>query len=140
MVRAVRPGPVSHLPPGRPSCPPSCKEVWTVRLPPPPFPPIADYAFLSNCHTGALVAPDGSVDWLCLPAFDAPSTFGNLLDRGAGSFRVGPYGLNVPTARAYTPGTNVMTTTWHTREGWIRVYDALTVGPRQGPDNVTPHT
>ena len=38
-----------------------------------PFPPIADYAFLSNCHTGALVAPDGSVDWLCVPAFDSAS-------------------------------------------------------------------
>ena len=37
-----------------------------------PFPPIADYAFLSNCHTGALVAPDGAVDWLCVPSFDSP--------------------------------------------------------------------
>ena len=32
-----------------------------------PFPPIADHAFLSDCHTGALLAPDGSVDWLCVP-------------------------------------------------------------------------
>ena len=105
-----------------------------------PFPPIADYAFLSNCHTGALVAPDGSVDWLCVPAFDSPSAFGNLLDRGAGSFRFGPYGINQPTARTYVPGTNVMTTTWHTPGGWLLVHDALTMGPRQGPDVITPHT
>jgi GH15 family glucan-1,4-alpha-glucosidase len=105
-----------------------------------PFPPIADYAFLSNCHTGALVAPDGSVDWLCVPAFDSPSVFGNLLDRGGGSFRFGPYGINQPTARTYVPGTNVMTTTWHTPGGWLLVHDALTMGPRQGPDVVTPHT
>ncbi len=105
-----------------------------------PFPPIADYAFLSNCHTGALVAPDGSVDWLCVPAFDSPSAFGNLLDRGAGSFRLGPYGINTPTARSYVPGTNVVTTTWHTPGGWLLVHDALTMGPRKGPDTVTPHT
>ncbi|GAA1952684.1 glycoside hydrolase family 15 protein [Microbacterium deminutum] len=105
-----------------------------------PFPPIADYAFLSDCHTGALVAPDGSVDWLCVPAFDSPSAFGNLLDRGAGSFRFGPYGINVPTQRSYVPGTNVLTTTWHTPGGWLLVHDALTMGPRQGPDRVTPHT
>jgi alpha,alpha-trehalase len=105
-----------------------------------PFPPIAEYAFLSNCHTGALIAPDGSVDWLCLPAFDSPSCFGNLLDRGAGSFRFGPYGINVPTQRSYVPGTNVLTTTWHTPDGWLLVHDALTIGPRHGPDRVTPHT
>jgi GH15 family glucan-1,4-alpha-glucosidase len=105
-----------------------------------PFPPIADYAFLSDCHTGALVAPDGSVDWLCVPAFDSPSVFANLLDRGAGSFRFGPYGINVPTARAYNPGTNVVITQWHTGRGWLAVQEALTIGPRNGPDRVTPHT
>jgi GH15 family glucan-1,4-alpha-glucosidase len=39
---------------------------------PSPFPPIADYGFLSDCHTGALVAPDGAVAWLYVPRFDSP--------------------------------------------------------------------
>src|SRR3954449_5800385 len=105
-----------------------------------PFPPIADYAFLSNCHTGALVAPDGSVDWLCVPAFDAPSAFGSLLDRGAGSFRFAPFGINHPTQRRYEPGTNVLVTTWKTPSGWVVVRDALTMGPREREDSITPHT
>ena len=107
---------------------------------PSPFPPIADYAFLSDCHTGALVAPDGAVDWLCLPSFDAPSVFGTLLDREAGTFRLGPFGINFPGSRSYEPGTNVLVTTWHTPNGWLVVRDALTMGPRRGEDTVTPHT
>ncbi len=107
---------------------------------PSPFPPIADYAFLSDCHTGALVAPDGSIDWLCVPCFDAPSVFASLLDREAGSFRFAPFGMSVPTARVYEPGTNTLVTTWHTQNGWAVVRDALVMGPRRGEDVITPHT
>ena len=111
-----------------------------VLLPTSPFTPIASYAFLSNCHTGALVAPDGSVDWLCVPSFDSPSIFGSLVDREAGSFRFGPYGIVHPLTRHYVPGTNVMETTWRTRSGWLVVRDALTMGPGGPEDLVTPHT
>jgi GH15 family glucan-1,4-alpha-glucosidase len=107
---------------------------------PSPFPPIADYAFISNCHTGALVAPDGAIDWLCVPSFDAPSVFGSLLDREAGFFRFGPFGITHPTQRNYVPGTNVMETTWKTPNGWIVVRDALTMGPWDHEDAITPHT
>jgi GH15 family glucan-1,4-alpha-glucosidase len=107
---------------------------------PSPFPPIADYAFLSNCHTSALLAPDGSVDWLCVPRFDSPSVFGTLLDRQAGRFRVAPFGINVPTARIYEPGTNIVNTTWNTPTGWILVRDALTMGPTRGDDDPRPTT
>ncbi|HEX3874855.1 MAG TPA: glycoside hydrolase family 15 protein [Solirubrobacteraceae bacterium] len=100
-------------------------QVWTENS---PFPPIADYAFLSDCHTGALVAPDGSVEWLCAPRFDSPSMFATLLDRSAGSFRVAPYGMDVPAGRRYLPGTNVLETTWMTPTGWVVVVDALTIG------------
>jgi alpha,alpha-trehalase len=107
---------------------------------PSPFPPIAEYAFLSNCHTGALVAPDGAIDWLCVPRFDAPSVFGTLLDRQAGSFGFSPFGINVPVGRVYEPGTNTLLTTWHSQTGWVVVRDALTMGPTHGEDRVTPHT
>ncbi|MDP9259785.1 MAG: glycoside hydrolase family 15 protein [Actinomycetota bacterium] len=107
---------------------------------PSPFTPIADYGFLSNCHTGALVAPDGTVDWLCVPRFDSPSVFGAVLDRGAGGFRFGPFGTNVPRARIYEPGTNLLVTSWKTATGWVVVRDALTMGPRRAEDTVTPHT
>jgi GH15 family glucan-1,4-alpha-glucosidase len=80
------------------------------------------------------------VDWLCVPSFDSPSVFGSLLDREAGAFRLGPFGINVPASRNYVPGTNVLVTTWQAPIGWVEVHDALSIGPRQGEDSVTPHT
>ncbi len=105
-----------------------------------PFPPIADYGFLSDCHTGALVSSDGSIEWMCLPHFDSPSIFGAMLDRGAGSWRVGPYGLYVPAGRRYIPGTNMIETTWMTPQGWLRVVDALTIGPWHDNKHGSSHT
>ena len=69
-----------------------------------PFPPIADYGFLSDCETCALVAPSGAIEWMCLPRYDGPSVFGALLDRDAGTFRLGPADTMVPAARRYLPG------------------------------------
>lgn len=94
-----------------------------------PFPPIADYGFLSDCHTGALVAPDGTVEWLCPPRFDAPSVFATILDRSAGGFRLGPSAMGVPAGRRYEPGTMILETTWATSTGWLIVRDALVIGP-----------
>ena len=94
-----------------------------------PFPPIADYGFLSDCETTALVAPSGNVEWLCLPRMDSPSVFGAILDRDAGGFRIGPADTSVPVARRYLPGTNVLETSWEEDGGWIIVRDALLIGP-----------
>ena len=91
------------------------------------FPPIAEYGFLSDCENSCLIAPDGSVEWLCLPRPDAPSVFGALLDRTAGGFRFGPTSTLVPHQRRYVPGTMVLETTWHTPTGWLVVQDALVV-------------
>jgi alpha,alpha-trehalase len=102
------------------------------------FPPIADYAFLSDCQNSCLIAPDGSVEWLCLPRPDSPSVFGALLDRSAGLFRFGPTNTHVPNQRRYLPGTMVLETTWHTPTGWLLVQDALVVrrvdGSSRRPD------
>jgi alpha,alpha-trehalase len=93
------------------------------------FPPIGDYAFLSDCETAALVAPSGNVEWMCLPRMDSPSVFGAILDRDAGTFRVAPADVSVPAGRRYIPGTMVLETSWETRMGWVIVRDALAIGP-----------
>jgi alpha,alpha-trehalase len=99
-----------------------------------PFPPIADYAFLSDCEVNCLIAPSGAVEWLCLPRPDSPSVFTSLLDRGAGAFRIGPYDEMVPAARRYLPGSLMVETTWQTRTGWLLVRDVLCMGPWHNVD------
>jgi GH15 family glucan-1,4-alpha-glucosidase len=94
-----------------------------------PFPPIAEYGFLSDCETCALVAPNSNIEWLCLPRFDSPSVFGAALDRDAGVFRLAPADVDVPAARRYLPGTMVLETSWGTSSGWIIVRDVLLIGP-----------
>ncbi|EHN11585.1 Glucoamylase [Patulibacter medicamentivorans] len=93
------------------------------------YPPIADYAFLSDCEVNALVAPSGGIEWFCVPRHDSPSVFGALLDRDAGSFRLAPVGQTVPAGRRYLPGTMILETTWGTRTGWVVVRDCLLIGP-----------
>ncbi|MFC9966536.1 glycoside hydrolase family 15 protein [Nocardia ignorata] len=93
------------------------------------FPPIDDYAFLSDCETNCLIASSGSVEWMCVPRPDSPSVFGAVLDRAAGHFRIGPYGVHVPAARRYLPGGMILETTWQTETGWMIVRDALVLGP-----------
>ena len=94
-----------------------------------PFPPIADYAFLSDCENTCLISAIGSVEWMCAPRPDSPSVFGAILDRAAGHFRLGPYGVSVPVGRRYLPGSLILDTTWQTRTGWLMVRDALVMAP-----------
>lgn len=98
------------------------------------FPPIADYAFLSDCETTCLIAPNGAVEWMCVPRPDSPSVFGAILDRSAGHFRLAPYGVSVPASRRYMPGSLMIETTWQTDTGWIIVRDALVMGPWHNTD------
>jgi GH15 family glucan-1,4-alpha-glucosidase len=112
---------------------------WTSQLDS-PFPPIGGYGFLSDCHTGALLGFDGSIEWMCLPYFDSPSIFSSLLDRGTGNWRLGPYGVYVPIGRRYVPGTNLIETTWMTPQGWLRVIDGLTVGAWHDNAHGSSHT
>ena len=108
---------------------------------PSPFPPIESYGFLSNCHTAALVAPDGGIGWLCVPSFDSPSVFATLLDRQAGYFRVGPFGIDVPAARELRARhQHARDDLAHAGRLGRRARRADDRARARGEDTVTPHT
>lgn len=88
-------------------------------------PGIGEYAFLSDCHTAALVAPDGALEWMCVPRFDGPSVFARILDRDRG----GAWELDVagarPVERDYSGDSLVLRTRWEGPEGSAVGYDFL---------------
>jgi GH15 family glucan-1,4-alpha-glucosidase len=86
--------------------------------------PIAEYGLLADCNTAALVARDGSIDWLCFPRYDSPSVFARLLDEDAGHWSIRPAAA-FTSERRYLPGTLVLETTVTTDTGSVKITDAL---------------
>jgi len=91
--------------------------------------PIEDYALISDCHTGALVGRNGSIDWLCLPRYDSPSVFGALLgDQEHGHWSIAPSDAEAAATRHYVDGTFVLVTHWVTDAGELEVVDFMPHG------------
>ncbi|SNY25627.1 glycoside hydrolase family 15 protein [Paractinoplanes atraurantiacus] len=97
---------------------------------------IEDYALIGDLQSAALVGRDGSVDWLCLPRFDAPACFTALLDdETAGHWRIAPAGGGEVSSRRYRDDTQVLESEWSTSDGVVRLTDFMP--PRgEAPDVV----
>jgi len=89
------------------------------------YKPISDYGVIGDMHSAALVGLDGSIDWYCAPRFDSPSVFAALLDsQKGGRFRLSPTG-NFKTKQSYEGETNILSTTFESQEGSIKLTDFM---------------
>ncbi len=88
--------------------------------------PIEGHGVIGNLGTCALVALDGTVDFLCWPRFDSPSVFAALLDveRG-GDFTLEPQLDHARPVQRYLPDTNVLVTRWRSEGGSVEVTDLM---------------
>jgi GH15 family glucan-1,4-alpha-glucosidase len=94
--------------------------------------PIEDHGIIGNLHTAALVGTDGTIDWLCLPAFDSPSVFCSILDdEKGGHFQLRPVGFT-RSQQIYLPDTNVLLTRFFSREGLAEILDFMPIVTRPG--------
>jgi GH15 family glucan-1,4-alpha-glucosidase len=93
------------------------------------YPLIADLAAIGDRRTAALVALDGAIEWMCLPAFDGSPVFGRLLDPARGGESTLAPTEDFEAERRYVPHTNVLQTTFRTATGVARVTDTLTWSP-----------
>jgi GH15 family glucan-1,4-alpha-glucosidase len=105
------------------------------------YPPIADYALLSDCHSCALVSTDGSIDWCTFHRFEARPVFGRILDWAkAGFFRIAPLDDDYEPTRRYLPGTNILETTFTTPSGTLVLTDFFAYRmPEPGEDAHAAH-
>jgi trehalase-like protein len=88
--------------------------------------PIEDYAVLGDTRTAALVGPDGSLDWLCIPRFDGPPVFGQLVGgAAAGRFRLGAHRPIDVVTRGYRPESATLETTWQTDTGLLTLTEGM---------------
>jgi GH15 family glucan-1,4-alpha-glucosidase len=90
---------------------------------------IEDYALLGNCKTAALVARDGSLDWLCFPRFDSPACFAALLgETENGRWKLAPSQDVRHIERRYLDGTLILQTQFETATGRARLIEFMPMG------------